>query len=82
MNEIYIIVIMAGLLFFCLWIYWWVSKPRWDMKRFQRIHELWIEKQRIMATLSVAGICQVDQNILRDRVKDIEAELWDLGVIL
>ena len=82
MNEIWVIAIAAGFVIFISWVHWWTSQPRWDVKRFRRIHGLWNEKQRIMGALSMAGMCQADRNILQDRVKDIEAELWDLGVIL
>jgi hypothetical protein len=82
MNEIWVIAIAAGFVIFVLWAYRWLRFPSVERKRSLKIQELWNEKQRIMGALSVAEVDLIDQCILRDRVKAIEAELWELGVMI
>lgn len=74
------ILIVLGVAAFLIWAHWYIGRPARELARVERIAELWKEKQRLKVWLSHQDPALLTSRLYLDRVRDIEAELEELGI--
>lgn len=80
MSAFFSILLVLAVFVLLIWVHRWLGEPGRIAERNRRIAKLWSEKQKLNNWLELEDMGSPVAAIWRDRIRNIDMELQELGV--